>query len=619
MTNSRVHNTRWADFPIHKKILKSLKEQKLHKPLPIQVKTLKATLIRDKHVLGAARTGSGKTLAYAIPVLNRILTSKSNSTQLKKRICEHLRNDEDFELVDGEKVSIEDMIVDRYSNDGREQSDDYNDTENLDDTNEDACNEFRICPEAIVLVPTRELAVQVKEEFDKLINHTDIKCSCIIGGINQDKQVKILNKFRPQIIIATPGRLYDLIQSDTVDYINTQSIASIQSLVIDEADRMVQKGHFDEMLRIIDIIKESNRFRQGEFPYRVYLYSATLTFLHELPERLKNGALDRGNHQITKKSKKIKDKPQANPKSHTKKSKIKCLLTLFGIEKVDTKIIDLNDETTHGRPPSEQLSEFRINCLPQEKDLYLYYFLLENPNSRSLIFCNSKDCLRRLSNVLKYLGFETLKLHSEMDQKKRLSNLERFRTKPNSILIATDVAARGLDIKQLDCVIHYQVPKTCESYIHRSGRTARVFQKGVSLTLCEPKEVPFYRRLCSNINGGEDLEIFDVDIDLKNLMKGRVQLAQQCDKLDHRLRETKSNQNWFLKAAKDCEIELDEEDMRQLSGKGKSRQQNLEDQAKDRRRLNQLHKQLQSLLKKPLVTRGALLRSSASKINRVES
>ena len=586
-------------------------------PLPIQLRALKATLLENKHVLGAARTGSGKTLAYAIPIIDAILRSKNPSSQLKQRICKDHKKREDFELIDGEMVSIEDMIVDKLSENGIESECDVsNESVNRVSTDCTDQSDARAGPEALVLVPTRELAVQVKEEFDKLTNHTSIESTCIIGGINQDKQVKILSKRRPQVIIATPGRLYDMMQSDTVDYVDAQSIASIRFLVIDEADRMVQKGHFDEVLKLVDTIKESNRFRQGLSPYRVYLFSATLTFLHELPDRLKAGALATNNSQGSKKSSK-KDRTPIDPRSHNKKNKIKKMLTLFGMERSDTRIIDLNDETSHGRPTSAQLSEFRINCLPNEKDLYLYYFLMDHPNSRSLIFCNSKDCLRRLSNVLKFLGFITLKLHSEMDQKKRLSNLERFRSNSNSIMIATDVAARGLDIKDLDCVVHYQVPKTCESYIHRSGRTARVFHKGISLTLCEPKEVPHYRRLCSTINGGQDLDTYDVDVDLKDLMKPRVQLAQQCDKLDHKLRESKSNQNWFSKAAKECEIELDEDDLRQLSRKGKSKQQNQEDEARDRRHLNQLNKSLQSLIKRPLVTRGSLMRQTVSKINKI--
>lgn len=598
----------WSKFPLEKPIRKSLKELGFERPLPIQVRSLKASLLEDKHVFGAARTGSGKTLAYAIPVLNRILSSQQSSTDLKRKISRLQKRKEDFELIDGDMVSVEDMIVDKFSD---EEDGEADDDDNQSESGQVENDDERLCPDAIILVPTRELAVQVQEEVDKLCKYTDIKTCVIIGGISQDKQVRKLKRLRPQIIIATPGRLYDIVQSDSVDYVNMQSIASVQTIVIDEADRMVQKGHFEEMVKIIDTIKESKQYRQDFFPYKVYLFSATLTFLHELPERFKQNILD-----IKQGGKKDKEKKHVDPKEHTKKNKIRKLLALFGIERVETRIIDLNDDSSFGRPCSDQLAEFRVNCVPQDKDLYLYYFLLQNPDSRTLVFCNSKDCLRRLSNVLKFLGYEALKLHSEMDQKKRLSNLERFRSKPNAILIATDIAARGLDIKNLENVVHYQVPRTCESYIHRSGRTARVDRNGTCLTLCEPKEVPLYRRLCNTINNGQDLEMYDVDPDLKALLKSRVSIAQQCDKIDHKLKDNKSNQNWFTKAAKECDIELDDEDIRQLSGKGKSRQQNLEEEARERRRLAQLEKQLKSLMKRPLITRGSLVRQSVATMNK---
>lgn len=610
----------WDQFPIAKPILKALKQQELDKPMPIQAKALKAALIENKHVLGAARTGSGKTLAYAIPVLSQILSDAQSCHDLKRRISKSRMKKEDFEMIDGNMVAVEDMIVDRIENQEKDLDHDESEIEN----EEESASEFeseneddkRSGPNCIVLVPTRELAVQVKNEFDKLCTFTDIKSCCIIGGISQDKQIRTLTKQRPQIIIATPGRLHDIVQSDNVEFLNIDSVASIQSLVIDEADRMVQKGHFEELTQIIDIVKESKKFRRNE-AYKVYLFSATLTFLHELPDRL------RANKLVSKpsrgdKGKKTKDKKVIDPKEHTKKNKIKRILTLLGIERADTRIIDLNDDSTFGRPSSEQLSEMRINCLQNEKDLYLYYYLIQNPNTRTIVFCNSKDCLRRLSNVLKYLGFPTLTLHSEMDQKKRLSSLEKFRQRPDSTLIATDVAARGLDIKDLDSVIHYQVPKTCESYIHRSGRTARVFKKGTSITLCEPKEASYYRRLCNNINNGHDLDHYEVDLNLKALLKDRVVLAQQCDKLDHKLRETKSNTNWFMKAAKECDIELDDEDIRQFSGKGKTKQQRSEEDARDRRHLNQLQKQLKTLMRKPLVTRTSMIEANANKLH-VES
>lgn len=601
--------TSWTNFPIAPAIQKSLEENGLEKPLPIQIRTLKATLRDDKHVLGAAQTGSGKTLAYAIPMLSRVLSSSSQPCSiLKQRILKFHRKKEDFELIDGETMCIEDMIVDNLSNEK-----DVSDSESCASFESSNSNETLTtsCPEAIVLVPTRELAHQVREEINKICEHTGIKTCCLIGGLCQDKQLRTLRKIKPEVVIATPGRLYDIVQSGSVEHLNVQSIASIKTLVIDEADRMVQKGHFEELLKLIDIIKESKKFRQDDFQFRVYLFSATLTFLHELPERFKSSSV------LTKESRSKNKKKNTTPidqKQHNKKNKIKGMLNLLGIDRADTRIIDLNDDLSFGRPNSEQLIEFKINCLAQEKDLHLYYFLAQNPGKRTLVFCNSKDCLRRLSNILKFLKFDVLTLHADMDQKKRLKSLEKFRMRKDSILIATDVAARGLDVKDLDCVVHYQVPKTCESYIHRSGRTARLNNIGISLTLCEPKEAPFYRRLCNNINNGRDINDYELDLKLRLLMKDRVALAQQCDKIDHQLRETKAETNWFVKAADDCDIELDVEDIRKLSGRGKYSDQNIEETAQKRRRLAQLQKQLDIQMKKPLVTRESLMKQSANNL-----
>lgn len=608
-SSARIYSG-WPDFNLHNNILLALNKLQYQDPLPIQRKALRAALVDQKHVLGAARTGSGKTLAYLIPLLNRILLGEGKCGELKRRICKSQKKSQDFELIEGNLVAVEDMIVDQPDDNVEVESESETSSEDVDDS----CA-HDTCLEAIVLVPTRELALQVKAVVDGLSQFTNINATCIIGGVSQDKQVRLLKKLHPQIIIATPGRLYDIIQSESIEYLNYSSIACIGTIVIDEADRMVQKGHFDEMLKIIDILKESKKYRSSHNQYRVYMYSATLTFLHELPDRLKYNPIGTKKNSLNSSAKKSKRKGQLKSaeKNHNKKCKIKQMLNLLGIDKADTRVIDINDEQTFGRPSSSQLTEYKINCMHNEKDLFLYYFLIQNLKRRTIIFCNSKDCLRRLSNVLKYLGINTLKLHSEMDQKKRMSSLEKFRAKSDAILVATDIAARGLDIKELDCVVHYQVPRTCESYIHRTGRTARLDRDGTSLTLCEPKEAPSYKRLCNTINNGQDLVDYDIDIHLKTLLKQRVSLAQQCDVIEHRLRESKSNRNWFVNAASECDIELDDEDMRQLSGKGKTRQQNVESEAKERRHLSELTKRLNKLLNKPLVTKANTIKQTTNR------
>lgn len=595
-----VKKLSWSSFPLTKEIRKSLKEHGFVKPLPIQVRSLRAAILEDKNIFGAARTGSGKTLAYAIPLVNRILTNRDKPcSELKKLILKKQLNSDDFGLVDDRGMEIDNMIIDRLSSSNDEASDGEDsspDSSSIQDLNESTDDQS--CPEAVILVPTRELAIQVKESIDQLCKHTNIKSCCLVGGLSQDKQVRVLQKVRPEIIIATPGRLYDMVDADEVQHINRQSIASIRTLVVDEADRMMQKGHFAEMIKLIDIVKEAKANRDEDFSFRVYLFSATLIFIHELPDRLKLSSLSDTKSKPTKKRRKVEISSSSN--CDNKKNKIKQMLTILGIERKDTKVINLNDQTSHGRPSSNQLREFKVECLPEEKDLHLYYFLVTNRDKRTIVFCNSKTCLRRLSNVIKFLGIPSLKLYADMDQKKRLLSLDKFKNSSDHVLIATDVAARGLDIKDLECVVHYQVPKICESYIHRSGRTARLDSSGICLILCEPKEITHYKKLCNTINSGKDMDTYDINLNLKKLLKVHVDLARQCDILDHKLRDSKSDRDWFTKAAKDCDMELDDEDFRRLGRQGKFRDQNQIDEAKDRRRLQHLKKQLDTLLKRPI-------------------
>jgi ATP-dependent RNA helicase DDX24/MAK5 len=151
---------------------------------------------------------------------------------------------------------------------------------------------------------------------------------------------------------------------------------------------------------------------------------------------------------------------------------------------------------------AQLLTECRILCKQDEKDFYLYYFL-QRHTGRTLVFCNSITAVKRLASVYQYLNCDCGTLHGKMIQKQRLKNLERFTANPNGILIATDVAARGLDIPNVKHVIHYQVPKTTENYVHRSGRTARANNEGIAVLMMEPKEVRDYVRLHQNLGRSE--------------------------------------------------------------------------------------------------------------------
>ncbi len=171
------------------------------------------------------------------------------------------------------------------------------------------------------------------------------------------------------------------------------------------------------------------------------MFSATLSLVHDLPKHLKS---------------------KKNKKQLTPEEKLKQVTEMIGV-KPRPKIVDL----TRKVGTAETLTESRIHCGSNtEKDLYLYYFLQQHPG-RTIVFCNSIDCVRRLVNLFKLLWCEPLGLHAQMQQKQRLKNLDRFSSNPRGLLIATDVAARGLDIPNVEHVVHYQVPRTSEvSSIH---------------------------------------------------------------------------------------------------------------------------------------------------------
>lgn len=158
------------------------------------------------------------------------------------------------------------------------------------------------------------------------------------------------------------------------------------------------------------------------------------------------------------------------------------------------KIVDL----TLSRGTARNLTESRILCETTQKDVYLYYFLQKHPG-RSIVFCNSIECVKRLVSVLGYLNCAPLGLHGNMAQKQRLKNIDRFKARPDSLLVATDVAARGLDIPLVQHVIHYQTPRTTENYVHRSGRTARANNEGIAVLLMDPTEVRFYTKLYQDL------------------------------------------------------------------------------------------------------------------------
>lgn len=414
---------------LHKNILEALRKNNFFSPTDIQALTIPPAVLGKRDIIGAAETGSGKTLAFAIPIINGIIELKKqlNSTPEPKSLKKKKKK----------KVFIEQNPL------------------------------F-----ALILTPTRELAVQIRDHIKAIGQFCDVKVCAIFGGLSLLKQQRVLSK-SPEIIVATPGRLWELLEDGNL---HLSKIDKISYLVIDETDRMVEKGHFQELQLLVQRLNDSPMKSKRQN----FIFSATLTLVHDLPDYLQK-------HNEKHKGRFLKQTPG---------EKIQSLVETLGLN--DPKVFDV----TQASGTAKSLTECRITCENDQKDYYLYYMLKKHPG-RTIVFCNSIECVRRLAQLFSILECNPLPLHAHMPQRQRLKNLDRFRDNPNAVMIATDVAARGLDIPNVQHVIHYQVPRTSENYVHRSGRTARANKEGIAIMLLDQTEVKFYLKIFSTLGRSE--------------------------------------------------------------------------------------------------------------------
>lgn len=424
-------------------------------------------MLGRKDILGAAETGSGKTLAFGIPILNGILNLKSGIPQITRK-----KNPEPVDLESKrhkKRKERENFTPPPEEINNFPQYSDEDESSNEIDTGGEHKNPLY----ALILTPTRELAVQVKDHLVAAAKYTNIKIAAVFGGMAHVKQERVLRQC-PEIVVATPGRLWELITEGN-EHLN--KLNDINFLVVDEADRMIEKGHFEELKLLLTRL---NADAERKNKRQTFVFSATLSLVHELPSYL----------QKYKKQKIAKQ---------TSAQKLQNLIDHLGM--VQPKIVDI----TNAKGTAQLLTECRITCQLDQKDLYLYYFLQRHPG-RTIVFCNSIDCVKRLGQLFGLLNCQPRPLHAQMNQKQRLKNLEKFSASPAGLLIATDVAARGLDIPNVQHVIHYQVPRTSENYVHRSGRTARANNEGITVLIMEPKEMSHYLKLCRNLGKGNNLK-----------------------------------------------------------------------------------------------------------------
>lgn len=523
----------WGQFMLPFPILRALHDQGYLKPMPIQEKVLPVAIQKRRDVLGAAETGSGKTLAFGIPL-----------------VC-HLLEDQERSLITEEDQNTEvDVLPDDLPEDLPE---DFNEEDEIS-------NETKSTLPALILAPTRELAIQVKNHLIKITKYVDIKVAAIVGGMAVQKQQRLLRN-RPHIVIATPGRLAELIRSGA-DHVSR--LHTLRYLVIDEADRMLEKGHFEDLEKIFEIVNSGGYSQKRQN----FMFSATLTCTHKVSDRKKY-------------------QPGFQPLTSDKK--LQNLSKKLINKKMKAHVVDL----TTKKLTAGSLKEFRIFCSSEEKDFYLYYFIKSHPG-RALIFVNSIDCIFRLVGIFEAINCPLLHIHGKMQQRQRLKHLDRFQQDENAVMIASDVAARGLDIPDVKHVIHYQVPRTIEVFVHRSGRCARSGKDGMSLLFVSPEEASCYRQICRSINKPEGLPDFSIVNHRLQAIKIRVKLAREVDKLVHQQKKVRVNNDWFTKMAEQADIMVDDD----IIVKDKN--------SKEKNHIIKMKKeQLKKLLKEPVFPKGS--------------
>lgn len=276
---------------------------------------------------------------------------------------------------------------------------------------------------ALIIAPTRELAVQVRNVVTTML--PDVQPACIIGGVKQASQVRDLRN-DPRIVVGTPGRLMDLIQQGEI------VLKECRMFVLDEADEMLSMGFVEEVRAILARLPKD---RQGMF------FSATITPRVGI---LANSFLK-------------------NPKR-------------------------IEFEVLEDRLPQIEHLFSRVDGGLTSKATALAGFLSEFKPRSAIVFCNTKSDTELVEILLRRRGFEPERLNSDLSQKDRESTMDRFRSGELKLLIATDVAARGIDVQELELVVNYAIHELPETYVHRTGRTGRAGRSGKALSLVGPQD-----------------------------------------------------------------------------------------------------------------------------------
>ncbi|ASE61128.1 DEAD/DEAH box helicase [Chryseobacterium indologenes] len=346
-------------------IIRSVKKLGYLKPFPIQEQAV-PVILHGKDLMGIARTGSGKTACFVMPILEKLQNS---------------------EVKKGRNIQV------------------------------------------LILVPTRELAIQIDEVFRAFTENLkrEVRTMAVYGGVSINPQMK--GMFGVEVLIATPGRLLDLIDHNAV------KISEIQHLVVDEADKMFQLGFGEEMNKLFALMPAVKQ---------TTLFSATLNDkVEEMKERL-----------------------SINP-------------VIIEIKKEEVEI--------------DNIEQLAYHVAPENKGPFLRYLIKEKKVEKALIFVSSTRAADNLVEKLKKNKIKAVAIHSQKSQGARRNNLEEFKGNGAQFLVATDLIGRGIHIESLPCVINYELPRSPLDYIHRIGRTGRANEKGTAITILTDDELQHFR------------------------------------------------------------------------------------------------------------------------------
>ncbi|MBR4990143.1 MAG: DEAD/DEAH box helicase [Oscillospiraceae bacterium] len=273
--------------------------------------------------------------------------------------------------------------------------------------------------QGLILAPTRELAIQIGDELRGLLTYFQgIRVAVLYGGAGIGGQIKQLEK-KPQIVVATPGRLMDHYNRKTI------RLDKIQTVVLDEADRMLDMGFFKDVTKIIEKVK--NRKNLGLFSATISQEVMTVSWMYQRDEI-----------EIT-----VEPKQEDRP----------------------------------------DIDQYSLTCTPLEKAETTLRLIKSQGYERIMIFCNTKHMCQRLTDDFQRAGLDCQCIHGDIRQSQREKTMQRFRDGKLAILVATDVASRGIDVDDVDCVINYDIPDENEYYVHRVGRTGRAKRKGIAWSM----------------------------------------------------------------------------------------------------------------------------------------